>query len=151
MFRTTIATLSTALVFTSMTAHAQTQFEQLRERLLSGKPTISIVELDQCSTKSGNSKASVIGGVNIGAFQILSAPDVRISYADKHFTVMDDGTPVIEFLQYRVFPNDTATFKVIRLSPVTYKPLSEPKIFDCPLGTGLHFVPGKISLSKTPR
>lgn len=102
-------------------AQAETQFEQLRERLLNGEPTFSNVDINRCSSK-GETKVIVLGGVRIDAFQIQAAPDVRISYANKHFTVMEDGTPVIEFLQYSIFTNDTATFKVSRISPISYKP-----------------------------
>ncbi|WP_337050088.1 VirK family protein [Serratia fonticola] len=151
MYRTTTAVLFTTLALVSITGSAQaktaTQFEQLKERLLNGKPTTSITDLSQCTSQSGKMgpKFSTIGGFSIDAFQVKSEPAARISYAHKHLTVMDDGTPVIEFLQYRVFQNDTATFKVTQLSPVTYKPLpgTEPMLFDCPLGVGLHFVPNK--------
>jgi hypothetical protein len=138
------------LVFMSMsaTAQAETQFEQLRERLLRGKPTFSIVNINQCTPKGKKAMVSVTGGVRIDAFQIQAAPDIKISYAHKHFTVMEDGTPVIEFLQYRIFPNDTATFKISRISPGTYKPLSAPLIFECRLGTSLYFVPKAMVASE---
>lgn len=145
MIRSTVVTFSTCLAFISMVAqaagHDKTQFDQLKERLLSGKPTISIVTLEQCTLKSGgnNAKSGVVGGIKIGAFLIQSLPKASISYANKHFTITEDGTPVIEFMQYRILLDDTATFKVTRLSPMNFRPLSEQKVFDCPLGTGLRF------------
>jgi hypothetical protein len=127
----------------ALAADTPSQFEQLRDRLMNAVPTTSILDLNQCTLKSGTSKSDrkPIGGLPIRSFLILPEPNSGITYAHTHFTVMPDGTPVTEINQYRVKPNDTATLTFRRLSPSTYKPLSDPLVFDCPLGTGLRFVP----------
>jgi hypothetical protein len=129
-------------------AHAATgEFEQLRHRLLDGQPTTSIVDFSECKAPSQTKPiaapalSSPIGGLVIKDFMIMPKPDTSIGYSDNHLTVMSDGTPVLEVVQYRVLPNETATVTVNRLAPNTYKRLSDPMTFDCPLGTGLRFAP----------
>ena len=124
-------------------AEPPSPYEQLRDRLLSGKETVSISDLKKCTQKSGTIITNIrsVGGFWIDAFQILPEPNAHIAYADEHFTVTPDGAPVIEFLQYRVASNNIGTLTVRRLSPVTYKPLSEPIVFECQIGDGLRFLP----------
>ncbi|MBC2886772.1 hypothetical protein H7Q97_15390 [Ochrobactrum sp. CM-21-5] len=119
-----------------------TQFDRLRDELFAGKSITSIVDLNQCKQESGpvTSNIKPIGGFTIGAFQVLPEPEPQIAYAHKHFTVMPDGTPVIEFVQFRVMLDDTVTLTVRRLSPTTFHPLSEPRVFMCVVEKGLRFV-----------
>ncbi|WP_079212766.1 VirK family protein [Brucella pituitosa] len=119
-----------------------TPYEVLRDRLLAGTPTVSIVDLSQCKLISGSAPApSAKGGFIIHSFMILSEPKSTIAYSDEHFTVTTDGIPVAELLQYRVRPDNTAIAKFSRLSPTTFKPLSEPMTYECVLGTGIHYAP----------
>ncbi|WP_161939580.1 VirK family protein [Paramesorhizobium deserti] len=124
-------------------APAASQFEQLRDRLLAGHPTMSIVDLNQCKQQAGKTTgaAKPIGGLLIRNFMITPAPNPKIAYANQHLTVMADGLPILELIQYRIMPDDRAIITAHRLSPENYKPLSDPRVFECPLGTGLHFEP----------
>lgn len=116
-------------------------YEQLRALLFSGAPTTAIFTPAQCrnSQQSGNTAptAATSGGFAIRDF--MEVPDNNIGFADEHFTVRPDGTAVLEFIQYRVMPTDTATVTVRSLSPATYQPLSTPQVFQCALGEGLRF------------
>lgn len=135
----------------ALAADASSQFEQLRDRLTNAVPTTSIVDLNQCTLKSGTwtDDRKPIGGLALDNFLILPDPNPSIAYANSHFTVMPDGTPVIQLNQYRVKPDDTATLTFRRISPTTYKPISEPLVFECPLGTGLRFLPNGELLTPT--
>ncbi|MFL9989469.1 VirK family protein [Paraburkholderia sediminicola] len=99
-------------------------YEQLRALLFSGAPTTVIFTPAQCSNslQSGNAapSAAMSGGFAIRDFMEVSAN--HIGFADEHFTVRPDDTAVLEFMQYRVMPTDTATITVRSLSPVTYQP-----------------------------
>ncbi|PRD41766.1 hypothetical protein C5748_20115 [Phyllobacterium phragmitis] len=142
-----LSTLISATALFSFIASAQaatgTQFDDLRDRLLAGTPTVSISHLDKCGHPAGEKlpAAMPIGGLTIRDFMILPGPKPAIAYADRHLTVMPDGTPVLELVQYRITPNDMATVTARRLSPTTYKQLSDPMVFECPLGTGQQFMP----------
>lgn len=136
-----VAILSTSNI--SQAAEPASQYNNLRERLLSGAPSVSILHLEKCEwpeSKQG-SKTAPIGGVKINEFMILPEPNAHISYANSHFTVRPDGTPVVEFLQYRINANDTANITMHTLSPTTYKPLSKPTTINCKLGEGIEFKP----------
>lgn len=134
---------SCLFVSTISKAEIPSQYEQLRARLINGVPTVSIVDLAQCTKKSGvtGSGPGPVGGFRIDGFQILLEPNPRIAYAYKHYTVRPDGTPVVEFLQYRVMPDDTATLTIRVFSATEYKSLIEPIIYECTVGNGMRFVP----------
>ncbi|MGF6598631.1 hypothetical protein P3T23_003348 [Paraburkholderia sp. GAS448] len=70
----------------------------------------------------------------------MEVPANGIDFADEHLTVRPDGAAVLELIQYRVMPANTATVTVRSLSPVTYQPVSTPQVFQCTLGEGLRFV-----------
>lgn len=131
-------------------AQSASEFEKLRARLLAGIPAVAVVDFSRCKQQSAGAdeKAKPIGGFQIQDFLIKPAPNPHIAFADEHFTVLPDGTPVLEVIQYRIMPNEAATITVRRLSPAGYQQLSAPFMFACPLGTGLRFKPeaGKISV-----
>ncbi|RCS21661.1 hypothetical protein DUT91_22670 [Phyllobacterium salinisoli] len=137
--------LATALFSLIGSAKAATasQFDELHDRLLAGIPTVSVSHLDKCSQSAGKVPLATMptGGFPIRDFMILPEPKPQIAYANQHLTVMPDGTPVLELVQYRITPNDVATITARRLSPTTYMQLSNPMIFECPLGAGLQFRP----------
>lgn len=137
----TVAILSESSI--SQAAEPASQYSNLRERLLSGTPTVSILHLEKCDRPESKSASKVapIGGVKIDEFMILPEPNARISYANSHFTVRPDGAPVIEFLQYRINANDTANITMHTLSPTTYKSLSKPTTINCTVGEGIEFKP----------
>lgn len=127
----------------SQAAEPVSQYNTLRERLLSGSPTVSILHLEKCERAKSKQalQTAPIGGVKINEFMILPEPNTHISYASSHFTVRSDGTSVIEFLQYRINANDTANITMHTLSPTTYKQLSAPTKINCKLGEGIEFKP----------
>lgn len=136
--------LTALFVLGAMTqAHAAGEFQQLRHRLLAGLPTTSVADFGQCKlqAKEKADAAGPVGGLLIRDFMIMPEPNLNIGYSDDHLTLLPDGTPVREIVQYRVLPNETATITVNRLAPTTYTALSKPMVFDCPLGTGLRFKP----------
>lgn len=137
----------------ALAVDAPSQFEQLRDRLTNAVPTTSIVDLNQCTLKSGTKTddRKPIGGLAIDSFLILPDPYPSIAYAHSHFTVIPDGMPVIELNQYRVKPDDTAILTFRRISPTTYKPISDPSVFECSLGTGLRFLPRGELLTSTKK
>ncbi|WP_420962863.1 VirK family protein [Brucella sp. IR073] len=123
------------------------EYEHLRDRLLAGLPTVSIVDLSQCKMKDGKKPDALgpVGGLLIQDFMIMPEPHPSIGYSDNHMTVTPDGTPVLEVVQYRVMPDDTATVTANRFLPRGYKRISKPMVFDCQVGTALRFEPKEKS------
>jgi hypothetical protein len=120
------------------------RYQQLRKRLLAGMETHSVLSLAMCRTNAGT-PPPMTGGTRIDGFLILpGAGNESIAYADQHFTVRPDGTPVIEFLQYRVASDGTAAVTMRTLSPTTFQPLpagANATTYQCMLGRGLDFAP----------
>lgn len=128
----------------SQAAALGSEYNKLQERLLSGAPTVSLLYTEKCDKLDGkpaSAGSGVIGGAKIDEFIIKPDPNARISYANSHFTVRPDGTPVLEFIQYKINPDDTADIIFWRLSPTTHTQLSEPIRFKCKVGEGVKFKP----------
>jgi hypothetical protein len=140
-----IAGLAASLLFGSHAAEAEAgqKYDQLHTLLNSGSPVTAILAPARChgvqQPGTPSATAAVIGGVEIRAF--LEVVGKTIGFSDQHLSVRPGGTAVVELIQYRVLPNDTATITTRALSPTTYQPLSEAKTFDCSVGDGLKFVP----------
>ena len=116
------------------------QFAALKQHLLSGQRTTSLVQLDKCEQTSGSKLKSqgFEGGFVIFSFLNKPSPDEAIVYAHNRATVRDD-TPVQEFVRYRVFPDETAKVKIQQYSPKTYEQIGQTQTFKCKLGEGLKF------------
>jgi hypothetical protein len=116
-------------------------YDQLRALLFSGVPTTAIFSPAECRNSQPSGKTApapaIFGGFAIRDF--MEVPANGINFADEHLTVRPDGVSVLELIQYRVMPTDTATVTVRSLSPVTYQPLSTPQVFQCSVGAGLNF------------
>ncbi len=139
-----IFAIATALIADIPLAHASPihHYDQLRTQLFSGTPVTAIFTSAQCSTEGTSSKPaapppSITGGLAIRTF--IEVPNTNIGFADKHFTIRPDGSPIIEFIQYRVMPDDTATVTIHILSPLTYQPLVPSKVYRCAIDNGLSF------------
>lgn len=146
MYRSFLMFILTTAVFAfvgSSRASEPSQFDSLRDRLLSGAPTVSILHLDKCDHPDNKtaSKGSSIGGLRINSFRVSPEPDPQIAYSHNHFSVRSDGTPILELIQYRVKSSDVATITVRMLSPKTYEQVAEPSVYNCRLGTGIEFKP----------
>lgn len=132
------------LTIGSGVAHAESiqHYEQLRGLLFSGTPVTAIFTPSQCQntepSKNTRPASGMSGGVSIRAF--IEIPGKHIGFADEHFTVRSDGSAVLEFIQYRVLPTDSATVTVRSLSPVTFRPLSAAHVYQCVMGEGLRFM-----------
>jgi hypothetical protein len=128
-------------------AHAVTsEFEQLRHRLLDGKPTTSILNLDKCKAGQPERKNGAHGpthGLLIRDFTIVPKPNLGIGYSNDRVTVTPNGKPILEVTQYYILPDETAAVSINRLSLRNYRNLSAPAIYECHLGTGLRFAPGE--------
>lgn len=114
----------------------------LRNVLFAGVPVTAVFTPGQCATSpSGRSGIpAVSGGFVIRDF--LEVIDKNIGFSNQHLTQRADGTAVLELVQYRVLPDDSATVTTRFLSPVTYQPLSPAMTFQCAIGRGLEFVVG---------
>lgn len=123
----------------SSVASATSAYEKVVKKLTSGDDVISLLHLDKCEVIEGKStlNTSTVGGHRITEFLIIPSPKSYIAYANKHFTITPDGTPIVEFVQYRVKSDDDATVTVNKLSPVTYEKLMPTTVLKCRLGAGL--------------
>jgi VirK protein len=123
-------------------AESTNQYQQLHAQLFSGVRTTAIFSPSQCRN-SQQAQATAPIPMASGGFAIRDFMEVNgntIAFANEHFTVRPHGAAVLEFIQYRVLQNDSATVTVRSLSPTTYQPVDEPKVFQCALGDGLRFV-----------
>ena len=122
-------------------AEAENPYQQLRMQLFAGVRTTAIFSPSQCQNgQQAQTKAPapiVSGGFAIRDF--IEVNGNTIAFADQHFTVQPNGSSVLELIQYRVTQNDSATVIVRSLSPTTYQPVAEPRVFQCVLGDGLRF------------
>ena len=136
------AAINLAAGATNAQAESATQYQQLHALLFSGVRTTAIFSPSHC--RSGEqTQATAPTRVSSGGFAIRDFMEVNgntIAFANDHFTVRPNGAAVLEFIQYRVLQNDSATVTVRSLSPTTYQPVDEPKVFQCALGDGLRFV-----------
>ncbi|MCV9906769.1 VirK family protein [Brucella sp. HL-2] len=144
-WKTKLAIVLTATVVSGV-AHAESksQYEALSTHLIAGDRTTALLKLDACQQKTGSKikGTAITGGVVVQSFMKLSNPNPSIIFSDAHMTVREDGTPVLEFVRYRVVSDDSATVTVQMLSPRTYDVITEKKVFDCKLGDGLTFAYG---------
>jgi hypothetical protein len=126
-------------------AHAEpiTRYDQLREQLFTGVAIAAIFRPEECQTDQRHegdaTRPQVEGGFFIRDF--MEVQGNKLAFANPHFTVRSDGTPVFEFLQYRVMADNSATVTLRHLSPVTYLPLpeSKPIVYQCAIGQGVSF------------
>ena len=144
-WKITLAIMLTTTVVSGV-AHAESksQYEAFSTHLIAGDRTTALLNLDACQQKSGSKLKgkSILGGVVVQSFMKLSNSTQSIVFSDAHMTVREDLTPILEFIRYRVMPDDSATVTVQILSPRTYDAITEKKVFDCKLGDGLTFAYG---------
>ncbi len=116
------------------------QYEILKQHLLAGQRTTSILQLDKCEQTSGSKigMKGLTGGFVIPSFMNVQEPSEAILYSDDHSTVHDD-LPVHEFLRYRVASDQTAIITTKVFSSKTFEAIGETRIFKCKLGEGLTF------------
>ena len=144
-FPIVLAAVGTAFSLSAGLANAKAEaanpYQQLRMQLFSGVSTTAIFSPSQCQNgQQAQTKAAV--PIVSGGFAIRDFMEVNgntIAFADQHFTVQPNGSPVLELIQYRVTQNDSATVTVRSLSPTTYQAVAEPRVFQCVLGDGLRF------------
>ncbi len=123
-------------------ANSATEYDKLQERLLSGKPTFSVVDLSKCTRKDQTPVTPALkAGFRIDSFRINPGDNPIITYTRNNLSAAPDGTPVILFLQYQIAQDDTATITFRRLAPDTYKDIAEPRISVCKLGVGVNYYP----------
>ncbi|MGO1070749.1 VirK family protein [Lysobacter sp. CA199] len=160
MVRIGLFSLTAAAVLSATSASAraaedsiQTQrlrhYDGVRALLFAGVPVTAVFTPGQCggphvagtAASKAASKAAipeVSGGFAVRDF--IEVKDSNIGFANQHLTVRPDGSAVLELVQYRLLPDDTATVKTNFLSPVTYQAVSPPLNFQCKIGQGLDFV-----------
>ncbi|MFK4821113.1 VirK family protein [Ochrobactrum quorumnocens] len=144
-WNTKLAIVLTATVL-SGAAHAETnsQYEAFGSHLLAGGRASALLKLDAFQQVSGDKikgKATT-GGIIVQSFMKLSNSNPSIVFSAAHMTVREDGTPVLEFIRYRLMSDDSATVTVQTHFPRTYDVITEKKVFDCKLADGLTFAYG---------
>ena len=141
-WKTGLALLS-ILVACAGTGHAADGdgFKDLREHLLAGDRTTSVVELDHCQQTAGDKVTAhgLTGGYVIDGFISKAEPDEQIVYSHMHPTIRKE-TPVLEFIRYRIHATGTAIVTTQSISPKSFEPVGSGRTFECRLGDGLRFV-----------
>ncbi|WP_043162577.1 VirK family protein [Bradyrhizobium sp. Ai1a-2] len=109
----------------------------LQKAVLDGKDVHMVLDLAACQVQ-GTDKAgpTVKGSARFDAYMVQA--DGTIAFANTHFTVRADKTPVIEFLSYRVRTNGKVEMRNVVLNPATFAVIRE-SAFDCDIGKGVTF------------
>ncbi|KHK51025.1 signal peptidase [Ralstonia sp. A12] len=103
--------------------------------LAAGKQLSATIDLTRCNGDTGNTPAGTTrGGLTVGAYRIL--PDNTLSFADTHFTVKSDGTPITQFLRYTIDTTGTARFSSYIFAMPAYT-LQSQVSYTCQLGDGV--------------
>lgn len=102
--------------------------------LAAGKQLSATIDLTRCTGDTPNVPAGTTrGGLTVSAYRVL--PDSTLSFADTHFTVRSDGTPITQFLRYTIEPTGTAHFASYIFAMPTYA-LQSQVSYTCKLGDG---------------
>jgi hypothetical protein len=116
-------------------------YDQLRTLLFAGAAVTAVFSPDQCDAGARDSNAAaptIRGGFIVHDF--IEVVGDNLGFSNQHLTVRADGTAVLEIMQYRLRPDDSAAVRISFLSPLTFLSLSTSQAFSCRLGTGLWFV-----------
>jgi len=103
--------------------------------LAAGKQLNATIDLTRCTGDTPNTPAGTTrGGLTVSAYRIL--PDNTLSFADTHFTVRSDGTPITQFLRYTIDTTGTARFASYIFAMPAYT-LQSQVSYTCKLGDGV--------------
>ena len=111
---------------------------QLLAALNAGHTVKVKVDLTACSPEKGTEPAQSQGGLRLTAYRVT--PDGAISFADDHFTVSNQGTPIRQLIRYSVLENNTVTVKVDMFSLPAYTPYTHTYAYLCPLNQGIRLL-----------
>lgn len=111
----------------------------VEDALDDGRTVSVVLDLGRCTPASAATKPTQTrGGVRIDAYRVTE--DGTLAFADDHFTVDRDGTPIRQFLRYRVHRDGTAEFSMAVFSLPDFHPRGPTLSYACTLNQGLRFV-----------
>ncbi|MDB5405543.1 MAG: putative exported protein [Rhodospirillales bacterium] len=116
-------------------------YDQLRALLFAGAAVTAVFSPDQCDAGARDSDTAaptIRGGFVVHDF--IEVVGDNLGFSNQHLTMRADGTAVLEIMQYRLRPDDSAAVRISFLSPLTFLSLSTSQTFSCRLGKGLSFV-----------
>ncbi|TQX81767.1 MULTISPECIES: VirK family protein [Rhizobium] len=107
-----------------------------------GQPVAVTVDLSLCSAVPNDAKPSKTrGGLRINAFRLTD--DGTLAFADEHMTIDLDGKPIVQFLRYKVHPDNSAQFSMTVFSLPAYEQKGKTLEFNCAMDRGLSFFPAR--------
>jgi len=118
-------------------ADANEDYLELTQAVLNGREIRATLDLSACLMHgTGLPGPPIRGSVRFDAFMIQS--DQSIAFSMTHFTVRSDGTPVNEFLSFKVAPSGKVDAHSRFFNAATYAAVQESE-FDCDIGRGMEF------------
>lgn len=119
------------------TADASEDYLELEQAVLDGRDVRMTLDLSACLRHGTElSGPPIRGSVRFDAVMIRGDRSIALSLT--HFTVRDDGTPVNEFLSFKVQPNGKVDAHSRFFNAATYAAVQESE-FDCDLVKGIAF------------
>lgn len=110
----------------------------LQEAVMAGKDIRAVLDLSLCTAHDTASPGPAIrGSVHPNAFLLLK--DGAVAFSDTHLSVRPDGTPVREFVKYRVLPDGKVEFQSTVLDARNFTVLQKSQ-YDCAVDKGLTLV-----------
>jgi hypothetical protein len=118
-------------------ADASEDYLQLEQAVLDGRDIRMTLDLSACLMHGTElSGPPIRGSVRFDAVMIQSDRSIALSMT--HFTVRNDGTPVNEFLSFKVQPSGKVDARSRFFNAATYSAFQDSE-FDCDLGRGTAF------------
>jgi hypothetical protein len=124
-----------ALAATPAAVPALGNYYSVANDLTDGKSVALTTKLGQCTTSTGAAGPSVVGGLRINAFQIVSG--LGILFSDTHQTLDSQNHLVTEFVRYRLTPAGAMTLTNTTVSAAG-EVLSTVAL-NCRIGKGAYF------------
>ena len=110
-------------------------YQQLTDAIRKGKKFVILLDLEQCTGKSGMPTGYFAPNALMLVPAQESAPE-HVATSLLHFTD-HAGSPTYEYVKYTFYPDNTVEVRTAFYDPQTFKPLREPHSFTTSLNKGL--------------
>lgn len=127
-------------------------YSAVKEALITGDNLSVVTDFSKCK---GSYPISTIGGMRVHSFLVLTDPKTKsefIAFSDYHQRLKDtDTTPQVEFIHYRVTPDNNVTVKMSRYPSSTPKTHMYSAGYTCPINSGIKFYLSNGDLSSAEK
>jgi VirK protein len=132
-----LAGVTTFSAICEATANDGQNYVELEKAVLDGEDIRVTLDLSKCLVHDTDKPGPILrGSMLIEGYMIQS--DRSIVFSTMHFTLRNDGTPVNEFLSFKVESSGKIDARIRFLNPVTYVVFHESE-YDCNINEGVLF------------